>query len=35
MAQYTSGVGSRQIGEADDLQYAKVKNVCLLEKLNE
>src|SRR6266404_6660210 len=35
MARYTSGVGSRQIGEAYDLQYAKVKNACLLEKLNE
>ena len=34
MARYTPGVGSRQIGEADDLQYAKVKNACVLEKLN-
>jgi hypothetical protein len=31
LARYTSGVGSRQIGAAHDLQYAKV-NTCLLEK---
>jgi len=35
MARYTSGVGSRQIREAYDLQCAKVKNACLLEKLGE
>jgi hypothetical protein len=32
MGRYTSGIGSRQVAEAYDLQYAKVKNACLLEK---
>jgi hypothetical protein len=35
MGRYTSGIGSRQVGEAYGLRYAKVKNACLLERLNE